>query len=313
MAMKELLEEYYNITDVLIDENEKDIHFLFREKDFMLVPCLRSDEEIQELVALNQELINKGLPTSRFVINNRNSFVSVFKEKKYVLLELMSSKNQEYNVLDMISLSDKLVVSGKKSILYRNPWAELWSSKVDYFEYQIGQLGKDKHVILNSFSYYVGLAENAIAYVNNTTKKYKKSVNEKVTLQRKRVGFPNLQMDYFNPLNYIIDVEVRDIASYFKSLFFASYEDLFIEVNAYLKRRKLDIYGYQLLYARLLYPSFYFDIYEKVIEQEEEESALLPIINKVDDYELFLKDMYFLLSSYAPIEKVDWIVNKKEL
>lgn len=311
--MKELLEEYYNITDVLIDENEKDIHFLFREKDFMLVPCLRSDEELQELVVLNQELINKGLPTSRFVINNRNSFVSVFKEKKYVLLELMPSKNQEYNVLDMISLSDKLVVSSKKSILYRNPWAELWSSKVDYFEYQIGQLGKDKHVILNSFSYYVGLAENAIAYVNNTTKKYKKSVNEKVTLQRKRVGFPNLQMDYFNPLNYIIDVEVRDIASYFKSLFFSSYEDLFIEVNAYLKRRKLDIYGYQLLYARLLYPSFYFDIYEKVIEQEEEESALLPIINKVDDYELFLKDMYFLLSSYAPIEKVDWIVNKKEL
>lgn len=312
--MKELLETYYNITDVVLtNENEKCPCFLFRERRFMLSPCLRSEAELQELVTLNQELINKGIPTSRFVINNQNSFITLYKEKKYCLLELIPIKEQEYNVLDMVDFADKLVVSSKKSILYRNGWAELWSSKVDYFEYQIGQLGKDKHIILNSFSYYVGLAENAIAYVNNTTKKYKNSVNEKITLQRRRVSFPNLQSEYFNPLNYIIDIEVRDIASYFKSLFFSSDEDLLIEVNAYLKRRKLDIYGYQLLYARLMYPSFYFDIYEKVMENEEEERALLPIINKVDEYESFLRDMYFLLSKYAPIEKVDWIVNKKEL
>lgn len=311
--MKELLETYYNMVGVLEEEGEKCSCFLFHDKKYMFFLCLRSEEELQELVVLNQELINKGLPTSRFIINNRNSFITLYENKKYALLELIPSYYQEYNVLDMVDLADKLVVQSKKSILYRNEWANLWSSKVDYFEYQIGQLGKNKPIILNSFSYYVGMAENAIAYVNNTTKKYKKGVNEKITLQRKRISFPNLQMDYFNPLNYIIDIEVRDIASYFKSLFFSSYEDLFIEVNAYLKRRKLDIYGYQLLYARLLYPSFYFDIYEKVMEEEVEEKELLPIINKAEDYELFLKDMYVLLSKYAPIEKIDWIVNKKEL
>ena len=67
-----------------------------------------------------------------------------------------------------------------------------------------------------------------------------------------------------------------------------------------------------MLYARLLYPSFYFDVYEKVMEKELEEEALLPIINKVDDYELFLKDMYVLLSKFAPIERVEWLVEKKE-
>ncbi len=311
--MKELLKNFYNMRGVSINEEEKCLSFVFNDRKFMLVTYVRSEEELQELVTLNQELINKGLPTSRFVINNRNSFVSIYDNKKYVLLELVSPIEQEYNVLDMVDLADKLVVQSKKSVLYRNEWASLWSSKIDYFEYQVGQLGKDKPIILNSFSYYVGLAENAIAYVNNTTKKYKKNVNEKVTLQRKRIAFPNLQINYFNPLNYILDIEVRDIASYFKSLFFSSYEDLFIEVNAYLKRRKLDIYGYQLLYARLMYPSFYFDIYEKVMEGEEEEKALLPIINKVDAYEVFLKDMYIVLSQYAPIESVNWLVNKKEL
>ena len=221
--------------------------------------------------------------------------------------------NTEYNVLDMIDLAKILVVGNKKSILYRNNWADLWSSKVDYFEYQIRQLGKDKTIILNSFSYYIGLAENAIIYVNNTTKKYQISVNEKITLQRKRVVFPNIALNYFNPINYVIDIEVRDIASYFKSLFFNSYEDLFIEVNAYFKKRKLGIYGYQLLYARLLYPSFYFDIYEKVIEGDLDEETLIPIINKANDYELFLKDMYKIISKYAPIERVDWLLKKEEI
>lgn len=311
--MIEILKFYYNMHDIhIIEERKKEIYFLFQEQKYLLTEYLRSESEFQDLLSLNQELINKGLPTSIFIMNNQNSYINLYQEKKYVLLKLSIPLDKEYNVLDMIDFANKLVVSSKKSILIRNRWGELWSSKIDYFEYQIRQLGKDKPIILNSFSYYVGLAENAISYVNNTTKNYQPNINERMTLQRKRVGFPNIQKDYFNPLNYVIDIEVRDIASYFKSLFFNSYEDLFIEVNAYLRRKKLDIYGYQLLYARLMYPSFYFDIYEKVIEKEEEESALLPIIKKVNDYEFFLKDMYFILAKYAPIERVEWILNKKE-
>lgn len=313
--MKELLKFYYNLNDLVeILENDNDTCcFIFQEKRYFLVPYLRSDEEIQELLSLNQELLHKGIPTAQFVMNIQKSYITFYNSKRYVLLQMPIQIEKEYNVIDMVDFADKLVISSKKSILYRNKWADLWSSKMDYFEYQVGQLGKDKLIIVNSFSYYVGLAENAIAYVNNTAKKYQISINEKITLQRKRIVFPNIQLNYFNPLNYVIDIEVRDIASYFKSLFFNSYEDLLTEVNAYLRRRKLGLYGYQLLYARLLYPSFYFDIYEKVMEGTMDESALIPIINKANDYELFLKDMYFILSKYAPIERIDWIVNKEEL
>lgn len=310
--MKELLKTYYNLYDVEIIENSQYSYFVFRDKKYFLVPYIRSDEELKELLEMNEELLKKGIPTNQFILNNQNSYITLYNGKKYVLLEMQANCLEEYNVLDMVKFSDKLVISSKKSILYRNHWAELWSAKADYFEYQIRQLGKDKSIILNSFSYYIGLMENAIAYVNSTTKKYQLSVQERITLQRKRVVFPNVAMNYFNPVHYVIDIEVRDIASYFKSLFFNSYEDLFTEVRAFLKVRKLGLYGYQLLYARLLYPSFYFDIYEKVMEGEMEENALIPILNKAEDYELFLKDMYFILSQYAPIERVEWLVNKKE-
>lgn len=310
--MKELLKNNYNVYDIELIENSEYSYFIFQDKLYYLVPYARSEQELKELVSLNEELLGKGIPTGKFVLNNHNSYITFYNGKQYVLLETQAGSNQEYNVLDMIHFADKLVIGSKKSILYRNHWAELWSAKADYFEYQIRQLGKDKPIILNSFSYYIGLMENAIAYVNNTTKKYKLSVNEHITLQRKRVVFPNIALNYFNPIHYVIDIEVRDIASYFKSLFFNSYEDLFTEVYTYLKRRKLGMLGYQLLYARLMYPSFYFDIYEKVMEGEMEESAILPIINKVEDYELFLRDMYQILFKFAPIERVEWIVNKKE-
>ncbi len=310
--MKELLEKFYNVYNIEIAENTSFSYFVFQEKKYYLVPYVRSEEEFPELFSLNEELLKKGIPTGKFVLNNQNSYITPYNNQKFVLLEMPLNCLLEYNILDMISFADKLIISSKKSILYRNSWADLWSAKADYFEYQIRQLGKDKPIILNSFSYYIGMLENAITYVNNTTKKYQLSVNEHITLQRKRVVFPNTLLNYFNPLNYVIDIEVRDIASYFKSLFFNSYEDLFTEVYAFFKRRKLGIYGYQLLYARLLYPSFYFDIYEKVMEGEIEESALIPIINKTEEYELFLKDMREIISKYAPIERVDWIVNKKE-
>ena len=132
--MIELLKFYYNMHDVrIIEEKEKETSFLFQEQKYLLTEYLRSESEFQDLLSLNQELINKGFPTSIFILNNQNSYFNFYKEKKYVLLKLSVPLDKEYNVLDMIDFANKLVVSSKKSILIRNRWGELWSSKIDYF------------------------------------------------------------------------------------------------------------------------------------------------------------------------------------
>jgi spore coat protein YutH len=312
--MKEILKLYYNFpVDIDVIENDTSLNFIFNNKMYYLFLYLKNNDELQDLINLNNELIQKNIPTSRFIPNKNNEYLTIHNQKNYVLLEMDDNVNKEYSIIDMVDFANILTVNSKNTILYRNKWGYLWSSKIDYFEYQVSQLGKDKPIILNSFSYYVGMAENAIAYANNTIKNYQISIYEKITLQRRRVSFPNIKLNYFNPLNYVIDIELRDIASYFKSLFFNSYEDLWIEVNAFFKRKKLSIYGYQLLYARLLYPSYYFDIYENIMEKKCTEEELIPIINKVDLYEDFLRDIYQIILKYAPIESIDWITNKKEL
>ena len=67
-----------------------------------------------------------------------------------------------------------------------------------------------------------------------------------------------------------------------------------------------------MLYARLLYPTYYFDAYEDIINNNGDENKLISIVNKINEYELFLKKAYFEISKYTNLERIDWII-KKEL
>ena len=133
------------------------------------------------------------------------------------------------------------------------------------------------------------------------------SENDVVTLSHRRIFYPNTSLNFFNPLSFIFDLEVRDIAGYLKVAFFHN-EDVLLDLKTYLKLRKLTPYGYHMLYARLLYPSYYFDIYEDIMNNDGDEEKLLPVINKVNEYELFLKNAYVAISQYTNLEKIDWLL-----
>ena len=223
----------------------------------------------------------------------------------------VANPEEEYDIFDIANIASKLQLNNKNSRLYRNNWGSLWMQKMDYFEYQIRELALDKSVVKDSFSYYVGLAENAISYVNNTNFKYR-AFNAPIVLSHRRVFYPNYKLNFLNPLSFIFDLEVRDIAEYLKSLFFSDdeFEDVaFEDLVYYLKLRRLSIYQYSMLYARLLYPSYYFDIYEEVMNKDRDEEDLVLIINKNQKYEEFLKKTYLEITKYAPIEKIDWLIS----
>ena len=67
-----------------------------------------------------------------------------------------------------------------------------------------------------------------------------------------------------------------------------------------------------MLYARLLYPSYYFDIYEDIMNNNGNEEKLVNVISKVSDYEYFLYRAYQEISKYVHLERIDWLI-KKEL
>ena len=154
------------------------------------------------------------------------------------------------------------------------------------------------------------MAENAISYVNNTNMKYGRDAY-RIVLSHRRVFYPNYKLNYLNPLSFVFDLEVRDIAEYLKAMFFKKDISFCLdELSSYLKIRHLSLYEYQMLYARLLYPTYYFDVYESVMNKNGDEEQLVNIIKKCDSYEEFLKKAYLEISKCAKIDKIEWIINQ---
>lgn len=127
-------------------------------------------------------------------------------------------------------------------------------------------------------------------------------------MSHRRVAYPNYRLNFDNPLNFIFDIEVRDIAEYLKSMALQEPKYALIDLKTYLTMRKPDIYQASMLYARLFYPSYYFDYHEKIINQNTSENVLLPILDRVDEYETFLKDAWYLIHEFVPIEPILWIL-----
>lgn len=308
--MKEYVYYYYNMDVDTINNNDNYYSFFHNGNLYYFVYFNRTIEELNDLININLELKNKGINVHDIIMNKFNYPLSKIGELTYVLLKINGQKDELVDIFTIANMNNKLVLNNKTSKLYRNNWGELWSKKIDYLENQISELGKNKLIILDSFGYYVGLAENAISYVNRANEVYANDYH-KICLSHRRIFYPNTILNYYNPLSFIFDLEERDVAEYLKYMFFYG-DEAFQELCAYLKITTLNTYGYHMLYARLLYPSYYFDLFEEVMNNNKDENDLLKIIDKVNDYELFLKNVYKEISKYTNLDKINWLI-KKEL
>jgi len=309
--MKEIINYYYNFNIDKIEDYKNYSYFNYYNEDFYFVFFNRTMDELRDIVNICIEMKEKNIKVHDIILNRDKELITKVGDNFYLLFKLNVNKYQIIDFINVCEFSNKFKLNKYNSKLYRNNWGELWSKKIDYLEYQIKELGRDKKIILDSFSYYIGLAENAISYVNKINKVIGISEYDKVTLSHRRIFFPNTVLNYLNPLSFIYDLEVRDVAEYLKMGFFSN-EDSLLDLKTFLKIKKLTPYSYHMLYARLIYPSYYFDLYEDVMNNNGDEEKIINIVNKVNEYEYFLKMAYQEINQYTSLEKIDWII-KKEL
>lgn len=305
--MKESICYYYNINVDKLDEFGDKYHFKIQNQDYFFVYYNRSLAELSDIINCVIDLKNKGLDIHVPVLNIEKSYLTKINDINYILFQI-NNPQEKFNIFDIIDNNQKLVLNDNYSSLYRNNWERLWEDKIDYYEYQIRELGLDKEIIKNSFSYYIGLAENAISYIHIINNRFA-NYSPKIVWSHRRIFYPNYRVNYYNPLSFIFDIEIRDIAEYLKSIFFSvGYNETIEELKTYLKIQKLDGFMYNMLFARMLFPTYYFDIYEDVMNKSRKEEDLIKIIEQVEEYEKFLKKAYFEISKYAQLYKIDWLI-----
>ncbi|MBQ6817562.1 MAG: hypothetical protein IJO27_03935, partial [Bacilli bacterium] len=153
-------------------------------------------------------------------------------------------------------------------------------------------------LIFDTVNYYIGLAENAIMYYKMLDLK-----NEKLYINHRRVG---TEKGFFDPCELVIDYKVRDLAEFIKYNFFVKRISIDNILN-YINKINLEKMDYLLLYVRLLFPSYYFDIYDKVINGVLEEEKINDIIKYSGEYEELLYKVFTLIRQYVNVIEISWL------
>ena len=71
----------------------------------------------------------------------------------------------------------------------------------------------------------------------------------------------------------------------------------------------LSITDVKLIVARLMYPSFYFEMYEDILIDNNDEKIIAPIVDKLPEYEKYLASIISFFRNYYDIPIIPWLNN----
>ena len=252
------------------------------------------------IYTINKELINNTL-MSEIILNKDKNIITTYHNINYILLKINCNINKNITLEEIDYLSKVKIVNNNKS-----NWGLLWSKKIDYLEELISENGKKYPQVVNSFNYFIGLSENAISYYNNID-----IDNNMMYYISHKVLRPTDKVDsLYNPLNIIYDSRVRDVAEYIKNSFWTDNHNIYNELNNYLYKNNLSLNEVKLLISRVLFPSFYFDLYEDIFNYNKDEKILNNIISRIDEYEEYLNSIIIYFKRFYPIDEIEWLKKK---
>ena len=293
--MKNVINYYYNILFDDIHQTNQNFYFDINDSRYFFILFEGDISSLQNTYKLQEELLQRNLYVHQILLNKDGQIVTFVNGNPYILLKALYY-SEKINFKYVISFS-QIIMNPKESY----DWKILWSEKNDHLEYQINQT-KNRYPLINeSFNYFIGLGETSIELLNEIKKQ-----NIPQTIAHRRINSNNTIFELYNPLNLIIDTRTRDVAEYFKSKFFNT-GNIDKDLEDFLKNARLTTAEYYLFFARMLYPTYYFDLYEEIISGKKDEKEIKKITDKINDYEKILKKIYSYYKNFLPLTSIEWL------
>lgn len=242
-------------------------------------------------------LISNNFYCHSFVLNKNGSVYSVINNKNYVLFKCNNFDNNIINLDYIIYFYNSFYLFDLfSSEKMRNSFID----RVDYFEYELENYKLKYPIIYCSSRYFIGLAENSIQMLYGFEGVVYSSISH--------INLFNLNshFDFYNPINFIIDFNLRDFSEFIKYQFF--YKDIFFnQIKKYILKFIKSTDEAILFFSRCLFPSFYFEMCDSIFYNSVSELKIYLFINKVNSFEFFLKELYDYLSLFFNLPLIDWL------
>jgi len=294
--MNNFIEYFYNMRVDNIICNKEYCSFVYDEYMYRLYVI---DETIDSnfLINLEKRLLGNTL-INEIIFNRDGSIVSNYNNNQYMLMKIYANTKKKITLDEINYLASMWNVRNLKI-----NWGILWERKIDYLEKLINENGKKYPIITDSFNYFVGMAENAISYYNNIIF----SDDYTCVISHKKIRFSDTTEVIYNPLNIIFDYRVRDIAEYIKNAFFNDNKSIFKEIDYYFRNYPLNQTDARLLVSRLMYPSFYFEMYEDILIDNVDEKIIIKTVNRLTEYEEYLGSVIGYLNKLYGVQEIKWL------
>ncbi len=283
--------------------------------EYYIFQYLGGIEELFNIYEINKKMINKNIPIME-IVNSIYDIYFIYENKIYVVVKSFAHEinleNSEIYYFDYLFKWLKNIEYNFRNETifghYQNNWKNLWIKKVDQYETYINSLVKKDFNSFEFSSYYIGIAENAILYLSSISNVLD-NMNSSVTFVHKKIEFNDFFVSFYNPLNIVVDYRIRDIAHYIHYI-------LRFEEKSFI--RLIDLFGIDILsvneirtmFARVLFPSFFFDSslnYRYNVESDE------LLINHINNYENNLRYLVVRLNDKLKFSNTDWLVKNNYL
>ena len=133
------------------------------------------------------------------------------------------------------------------------------------------------------------------------------NANFDIYISHKRIN--DNPYDFYNPLNITNDIKCRDAAEYVKYAIYNEididniYEYIDFALDFFINKEKI------MFFIRLLFNSYYFDIYEKIINNNILNEDLIKIKKHIKDYEQILLYAYNKIDFYIKMPNISCLSN----
>ena len=303
--MKNTINYYYNLNPNKINHIFDYYYFYIDNELYYFCVYTKNVKDIEAIYIFNQELLAQNVLVNEIVNNRTGTILTYVNQVPYVLTKVGININKPIRLAEISYLSN-IPISYPKELMRAN-WANLWINKIDYLEYHQEQNYQKYPLLASSFNYFVGLSENAISYLNQTIIKLRPEKSDFGVLSHDVIMMDGSIYDLYDSQNIIIDHRARDLAEYIKISFFKDNYSIFDELDEYFRYHYFSFYGVQLIIARVLWPSFYFEVYDGILKHQLNESELLKITSRTSDYEKYLADIFRYFRKYYPIDEIGWL------
>lgn len=267
----------YNLNNISIYKNKSNI-LVKQKNEIYVLKKIHNERKIREI----HSILKNKTEYYKIIPNIYNDIITEYNGNKYILIK----KDLNYEIKSNEIHIEKNIYENYN--INHSNWEKLWRIKNDYYELN----SPTNRYLLESKEYYIGLAENALQFIKINNIKF--DIVSITKLKTEKELYPD---------NAIIDCKEREIAETIKyKFFFENYKT--DELEKMIKQSDI-----KKIIARLLYPNYYFDLYDEFLNGKRNLEQVTNIITKTKKYEKFISHLY---KKYGTNDIImpEWIINK---